>query len=189
MNHNNNNNYNNIISKNNNSNFKNLYHNNRINTNDNNINNMVTQQIPTTHDDVLDNRNNNKIWCTFLYGMQIKTNLIKAISSSINKHFNNKNRYHEIFNNKAIRFGCWLSNNIAVIISCINNKKLDTFYNRSKNNNINHINQNINYDCRNKSKCGLNNKCRRYNVVYKCIDSMHNTKWIYISLLRIIWTL
>lgn len=99
---------NDIIIANNSSNSKIFYPNNSINNNGNNINNMVSQHIPTIHNndtfDYRDNRNN-KIWCIFPYGMEIKTKLIKAISSSMRKHLNNKKKYHGLFYSKTIRFG------------------------------------------------------------------------------------
>lgn len=113
--HNNNNNYdnrNNINSNNDKySNYKEnaKNRNNNLNNKGNNINNnIVIRQIPTIkYYGTLDSSDNgiNKTWCILPYGIQIKSNIIRAVSSAFKNHFNNKNRYHKILNSNTIRLG------------------------------------------------------------------------------------
>ena len=111
------------------------------------------------------NRSRNIIWYNPPFSQNVKTNIGKQFLKLINKHFGN-HKYHKLFNR----------NNVKISYSCMDNmKKILNSHNKSILNEKNDENERK-CNCRDKSKCPLNNKCLTSNIVYKADIITNNTE-------------
>ena len=95
-------------------------------------------------------RKRNITWFNPLYNMEVKTNIGKKFFNLINKHFLVNNRLHKICNKFNIKLSYSCMPSTATIIKSHNNKLICTTTNTDE----------MPCNCRTKSECSLNGKCR-----------------------------
>ena len=89
--------------------------------------------------------------------LNVKTNITKQFLHFLDKHFGRNHKYHEIFNR----------NNVKISYSCMDDmKNIISSHNKKEINSDNEKNGKTS-NCRNKSKCPLDNKCLTNKIIYK----------------------
>ena len=105
------------------------------------------------------NRGRKTIWYSHNspFSKNVKTNIAKQFLHLLDKHFGRNHKYHKIFNRNNVKTSYSCMDNMTNIISS-HNKKIPNSYNETNGKTCN---------CRNKSKCLLDNKCLTNKTVYK----------------------
>ena len=102
-------------------------------------------------------RKRNITWFNPPYNMEVKTNSGKKFFYLISKHFPPNNRLHKICNKFNVKLSYSCMPNMACIIKSHNNKLIYPTANTDE----------MPCNCRTKSECPLNGKCRIKSIVYK----------------------
>ena len=96
-------------------------------------------------------------WFNSSYNIEIRTNIVKKFFYLINKHFSLNNRLHKIRNKFDVKLSYSCMPKKACIIESHNNMLIYP---------TTHTNEML-YNCRTKSECPLNGKCRTKSIVYE----------------------
>ena len=99
-------------------------------------------------------RKRNIIWFNSPYNMEVRPNIGKKFFYLINKHCPLNNRLHKICNKFNVKLSYSCMPNMACIIKSHNNKLI-------------YPTDEMPCNCRIKSKCPLNGKCRTKSIMYK----------------------
>jgi hypothetical protein len=117
-------------------------------------------------------RKRNIIWFNPPYNKNVSTNVAQQFLNLINKHFTKKNNLNKVFNRNNVKISYSCTENVSTIIS-LHNKKISA----KKEDDV------LNCNCRVKTNCPLDGKCRTQSVIYKCEVTAENLpKKVYIGL-------
>lgn len=114
--------------------------------------------------------NNNKtqrrrkiIWFNPPFSKNVKTNVAKRFLNLIDKHFPTNHKLHKIFNRNNVKVSYSCTSNICKIIKGHNN------------NLISKDDTTLECNCRVKTNCPVQGKCRTTNAIYKCLVQADDT--------------
>ena len=123
-------------------------------------------------------RNRNIIWYNPPFEGNVKTNIGKEFFKLMNDCFPKTNRLSKIFNKNSIKLSYSCMNNMEQIITAQNNRKLKKHEESNDRNDI----SNKTCNCRDTSKCPLNNNCLQKGIVYEAKVETESTIETYIGL-------
>ena len=113
-------------------------------------------------------RKRNIIWFNPPYSKNVKTNIGKTFLQLVSKHFPKTHDMHKIFNKNTVKISYSCMRNIGSILS-------------THNKNILKPNEtSFGCNCRNKTNCPLNSKCKITNIIYRAdITTANDHKFYY----------
>ena len=97
------------------------------------------------------------IWFNPPFNKHVTTNVAKIFLKLVDKHFPKTNKLHKIFNRNTIKVSYCCMENVTQIIKGHNKSVTSP-----------KVAQILPCNCRNKSTCPLDGKCRSKSVIYKC---------------------
>ena len=123
------------------------------------------------------NRKRNILWFNPPFSKNVSTNVAKTFLNLLDRHFPTSNKLHKIFNRNTVKVSYSCTENITKIIKS---------HNKNVTNNI--VKTPLPCNCRVKSDCPMDGKCRNENSIYKCIVSVpHQPDKTYIGLAEGEW--
>ena len=113
-------------------------------------------------------RKRNIIWFNPPYSKNVKTNIGKTFLQLVSKHFPKTHDMHKIFNKNTLKISYSCMRNIGSILSTHNKNLLKP--NETS----------FGCNCRNKTNCPLNGKCKITNIIYGAdITTANDHKFYY----------
>ena len=113
--------------------------------------------IYTDKKDIKRNRYRNIIWFNPTFNKNVSSNVVKQFLNLLDQHFAKSNKLHAIFNRNTVKVTYSWTQNMSSMIKSHNKNVINKDANESKSCN-----------CREKSKCPLNDQCQFTGKIYKC---------------------
>ena len=97
------------------------------------------------------------IWFNPTFSLNLKINMAKTFLQLVDTHFPPTNKLHKIFNRNTVKVSYSCTQNISQIIK-VHHKKVTQIKRHHQ----------LEHNCCIKTKCPLNDNCRKEDVIYKC---------------------
>ena len=120
-------------------------------------------------------RSRNIIWFNPPFSQNVTTNIGQKFFKLLRKHFPKGHKFHKLFNQNSIKLSYSCMPNIGRIIKSYNKRTLS-----SQQNNTNEQA----CDCRDKSKCPLNNACLNKSLAYEAEIRTSDENFPYIGITK-----